>query len=197
MLNTAVGPDVAYALPVYATWEISFSVLSALAQNMLNVMSFFYREGITEELFRIAVTSPRPQSPFRSTAGEDPAPLTFILSHLRDGNGELDGVSLLNTMHELRSYSLIQEPFEGTFSFHPLVHAWARERQDRDSWLASRSSALRILFRHDVSSMTQDALKTFAPHFFFCESFMRKELAEFIYWVSLLHYSSNSDPTSQ
>ena len=45
ILENDLGPNIPYQRPVFATWEISYNALSPIAQTLLNICAFFYREG--------------------------------------------------------------------------------------------------------------------------------------------------------
>ena len=65
LLRASLAPDIHYRSPAYMNLEISFGALTTEARVFMNLCSFLHREGITEELFRQAVTSP-PASDNRS-----------------------------------------------------------------------------------------------------------------------------------
>ena len=57
LLRGKLGQEVDYKSPVFTTWELSYARLSGTAQTLLNIFSFLYRDGITEEVIRLAVTT--------------------------------------------------------------------------------------------------------------------------------------------
>lgn len=226
LLKTALGPDLRYKQPVYTTWEISFAALSPLAQTMLKLCSFLYREGITEELFSRAASSaaltkdmededsededsddsdgsekdtPESESKtspaaknedqtkdsddHKSDASDDeedsdsdwddedgasPAFFTFM-KHLRDEHGKWNKMSFVDLMHELRSYSLVQETFKGVFNVHPLVHSWARERMEQEERDLCKYDAFHLVYYaapegETTSDLDVIFLRTLLPH---------------------------------
>ncbi|MCJ1433791.1 hypothetical protein MMC27_003156 [Xylographa pallens] len=88
---------------VFTTWEVSYSAVQSLcpeAAEILVISSFFSNQDVPEDLFKHCA------QPSTST--------DFVVS---------DAVATL------LSYSLVERARGGTsFSVHPLIHLWARER---------------------------------------------------------------------
>ena len=150
ILENDLGPDIPYRYPVFTTWEISYSALSPTAQTLLDICSFLYREGITEEIFSRAVTDFDPSKLEKGVSADDrevpSEALRTLVQHLRDDSNGWSKTAFIDLMHDLRSYSLVQEPFKGVFSIHPLVHQWASDRMTPSQRALSRADALCVLY---------------------------------------------------
>lgn len=125
LLNSASTQTIdAYKHPVYTTWEMSVQKLSSCATSLLRVFGFLHNEGITLEILRRAVShlnDPRATDPFYAST------LTF-LQNFCNRNGQWNSLTFFQTVTELLSYSLINPSGPKSWSVHPLVHAWSRDR---------------------------------------------------------------------
>jgi len=130
---------------VYSTWELSIDALerateaSRDATQLLSIVAFFHCEHIPVDVFVKAISnraktleSPRnvPFSTrcFRAVRGRlQPPP---ALPHfLRQDSAKPDPYRVREALSELQSFSLITyDGRDRSFSLHPLVHAWARDR---------------------------------------------------------------------
>jgi tetratricopeptide (TPR) repeat protein len=147
---------------VYATFEVSAEAMKATkssyrqewvdALELLNVLAFLYREGVTEEMFTKAWTNAI------ATAEEESKDEIWLLSlwhvnHMRrilrqspDSPKELDLLSLRKARGALQSFSLITiHQDTGDISMHPLVHAWAKDRLAADAQNIAWATAASIL----------------------------------------------------
>jgi tetratricopeptide (TPR) repeat protein len=147
---------------VYATFEVSAEAMKATksshrqewvdALELLNILAFLYREGVTEEMFIKAWTKAI------ATTKEDPKDEIWLLSlwhvnHMRrilrqssDSPKELDLLSLRKARGALQSFSLITiHQDTGDISMHPLVHAWAKDRLAADAQNIAWATAASIL----------------------------------------------------
>ncbi|RPB29322.1 hypothetical protein L211DRAFT_832001 [Terfezia boudieri ATCC MYA-4762] len=134
-----------YAYPVYQTWEISFQAVtkkSPAAADLLQVMGYLHYERIPTVIFETAF--------LESTTPDDeshPVTLSALKSLLQgcitkdDSTGALKWRSFHfdNAISQLNNYSLIKknEPSTDrdlplTYSLHPLVHCWIRDRKSVD-----------------------------------------------------------------
>ncbi|KAJ7901372.1 P-loop containing nucleoside triphosphate hydrolase protein, partial [Mycena leptocephala] len=111
-----------YAWTVYTTWQMSFNQLKPLAATFLQLCSFLYHKGISEEIFSYASEYTFLSSgPSKKELQE---PWEF-LSHFLGPTGEWDSLQFLHVTNEIKAYSLISFDAEKKlFSIHPLVHAW-------------------------------------------------------------------------
>ena len=87
-MENDLGPNIPYQCPVFTTWEISYNTLSPAAQTLLNICAFFYREGITEEIFSHAVTAFDQSGLEEDVSADDrevpSEALKALVHHLRD-----------------------------------------------------------------------------------------------------------------
>jgi hypothetical protein len=131
-----------YKRTVYETWELAYKVIQqraeiddfdkAQAANsamlLLELFPFFYHEDITEKIFFYAATT---QKDREITSSELPL-ASSILDHRLlglDKAGTWDSFLFREGLRVLMSFSLVkQDPSDGMYSMHPLVHAWGRDR---------------------------------------------------------------------
>ena len=148
-----------YAYPVYKTWEISFEMVtkkSAAAAELLQIFGYLHYERIPRLIFENASVGP-------GTVETDGHPV--VLTALGDllnrclTTGDCDvtewkSFHLDNAISELTNYSLVKKhsPAVGddiplTYSMHPLVHSWIRERKiiDEDQKLTVQTSTVSLL----------------------------------------------------
>ncbi|KAF8421167.1 hypothetical protein EV426DRAFT_217969 [Tirmania nivea] len=149
-----------YAYPVYQTWEISFQAVtkkSPAAADLLQVMGYLHYEGIPSVIFETGfLESPTPNDE------SHPVTLSALKSLLQvcitkdDSTGALKWRSFHfdNAINHLNSYSLIKknEPSTDgdlplTYSLHPLVHCWIRDRKglDEQGKMETQASTVSIL----------------------------------------------------
>ncbi|KAJ7811108.1 P-loop containing nucleoside triphosphate hydrolase protein, partial [Mycena leptocephala] len=113
-----------YSWTVYTTWRMSFDKLSQPAAMFLQLCSFLYREGISEEIFSRAAKYTFPSS--GPSKEELEKPLQF-LSQFLDPTGQWDSLGFLKVTNEIKAYSLVTfDPEKKVFSIHPLVHGWSQ-----------------------------------------------------------------------
>lgn len=134
---------------VYSPFDFSMNYLQAKrttvgqdAIEILNIVGFYHFERIRVDVFTRAVKNRlRAHVPSVNMAMSSrllgaiikrlqPPP---ILPHfLRQDSDTLDPYRVRRALHELYSLSLISyDGKNATFSLHPLVHAWARDRLDQ------------------------------------------------------------------
>ena len=151
-----------YAASVYKTWELSFKAVSQIAPaaaELLMTLGYFHHEGIPREIFEFgSVVFLRASH----------AALPSDLSHLGkllvqcmvkcDSSGNEKSPSSIGAMSHtwvpyhfeqamktLLSYSLVKRNrVEGstrspTYTIHPLVHCWIRDRHDPDRFQHQRA----------------------------------------------------------
>ena len=131
---------------IYATWEHSIESLEQLgteacfdAVQLLSLVGFFHFENIRVDIFTRALKN----RVGTLTAAEDSSlisriikpllarmqPLSILPNFLRGKVTELDPSRVRHALHVLRSFSLINyNSKDDSFSLHPIVHAWARDR---------------------------------------------------------------------
>lgn len=95
-----------------------------MAQELLNLFSLFHNNSISEEIFQRAAESINGMSEL--SHGSKHLPM-FMLE--LDKNGEWDRLAFRQGIQRLRAFSLVQTGTgKATYSVHPLVHQWSRER---------------------------------------------------------------------
>ncbi len=139
---------------VYTTWELSYSAIqrkangapwrdlqAEVARNaiqLLNMLSYFHYENITEDIFKRAAENPdrglsypMDVDPHRLLAGDEDLPHSLLAL---DSSKQWDALPLRKCVSLLHSYSLLWiDHSSGTMSMHRLVHQWAFDRQPPDS----------------------------------------------------------------
>ena len=132
---------------VYSSFDFSITylegkntVVSQDAVEILNVVGYYHFENIRVDIFTRAFENRLKALPanrdlsttFRDaliSGLEPPATLPRFLKHGIEG---LDPYRVRRALYELYSLSLISyDGKDATFSLHPLVHAWARDRLDK------------------------------------------------------------------
>ncbi|KAJ7794120.1 hypothetical protein B0H13DRAFT_2298720 [Mycena leptocephala] len=113
-----------YTWTVYTTWQMSFDRLKPPAAMFLQLCSYLYHNGISEEIFHLASKCMFPPSdPSKEELQEPLAFLTYFLG----STGEWDSLQFSCVINEVKAYSLISFDAEKKlFSIHPLVHAWSQ-----------------------------------------------------------------------
>ena len=130
-----------YAYPVYQTWEISFLAVrkkSPAAADILEVFGYLHNQRIPRGIFELGTTT-------GSTDKDEDHPvaldaLSFLLKSCfsQDATGVTKWKSFKfdNAINDLHTYSLIKKnsastdkDIAPTYSLHPLVHSWTRDRK--------------------------------------------------------------------
>lgn len=182
-----------YDRAVYATFDVSYdaivaktspkqpmSIASAAknALQILRIFAFFHHENIMEEIFqRAAITVGEPSL---SCHPDDPEnklhrSFSFLPRHLLQLNAsqKWDPYQFRDGVRVLLSLSLVKRASsDKTYSLHPLVHAWSRQRIIQDSFEACARSAIAIL-SYSISGWEQDedgrvSWQTLTPHVSAC-----------------------------
>ena len=131
---------------IYATWEHSLSLLEQRrteagsdAVQLLSTVAFFHFEHIRVDIFTRALENrsglnkdaTRPSLLMRLTGGicARLQPPLVLPRFLRQTSRELNPHRIRLALIELRSFSLISYDGQNdSFSLHPVVHSWARDR---------------------------------------------------------------------
>lgn len=134
-----------YNQTLYSTWSLTASLLEERARlafsdnsperaaiQLLNIFAFFHNNSIMEETFRRAAEARHTDSPW-DTSGKEQLPMAskFLPKHLlqTDIEGKWDSLLFREGIRVLRSFSLLRrDRGQATYSIHPLVHLWLRER---------------------------------------------------------------------
>ena len=177
---------------VYSTWELSYSSIeerhteaSRDAAQLLHIVAFFHFEHIRVDIFTRALSN-------RIKALERPKNLSFparifqairnrlqpplvLPEFLRQGQLKADHYRIRRALHELRSLSLIS--YDGkhdSFSLHPVVHAWARDRNSPGSQALWAQVALNTLAEaiqlppNDSGEVHEEFRRDILPHLNHC-----------------------------
>ena len=145
---------------MYATFEVSAEYLQKSistecsdALSLLHVLAFFHNNGIWEEIFQPAAEH-APETKNRDTSVPDV--FRLFESHLarlpeylqQPFFSRQDSLRWRQACSVLASLSLVKRDEDDrslVISMHPLVHAWAKERQDEPSRCRAWQSAATIL----------------------------------------------------
>lgn len=156
-------PRLSDQLTIYATWEHSLESLeirqteSCLdAAQLLSTVAFFHFDHIRVDIFTRALdnrlrsieTPIRPSMFSRVSRGFlariQPPPI--LPTFLRQVPSRKDPYRIRRALHELRSFSLISyDGKDDSFSLHPVVHCWAKDRLDSGAQLLWAQVALNVL----------------------------------------------------
>jgi len=135
-----------YNRTVYGTWGLSFKEIQQRAQGddsqqaqaaksamfLLAMFAFFHFDGIIEEIFSYAATQgygDSEQSPALPLADSI---LDHTLLQLHN-TGRWDNFIFKEGVQVLLSFSLIKlVSSKGTYTMHPLIHAWGRDRMSSE-----------------------------------------------------------------
>ncbi|KAG9093323.1 hypothetical protein FS749_014584 [Ceratobasidium sp. UAMH 11750] len=119
-----------YQKTVYATWKMSYSLLSDRAQQMLWLLAYLKRDQITEDLFRHAAAGIKVFQNRMTASEDDQEPLAYVSQYLNlflDTNHEWDTGAFMTVVAELVSCSLISvDRINRTYELHVLVQDWVR-----------------------------------------------------------------------
>ncbi|KAK6993239.1 FabD/lysophospholipase-like protein [Favolaschia claudopus] len=112
-----------YGFAVYATWALSYNLLSPGGKCLLQICSQLHHQNIPQEIFENASLS--------NTKLEDPElqiEVAALLAHIGGQNKGWDQMVFDKCAGELQSFSLIgQNLLDNSYSIHPLVQHWSNE----------------------------------------------------------------------
>lgn len=143
---------------VYGTLELSYAALqkkskednregrAALnALRILCIFCFYHNENLMEQILERAATDKRFEADYLGDDGGGIAPLPLIGP---TQEGEWDPANFRDGIRILKSYSLIKKSAmnEKWHSMHVLVHSWARDRMDPETFVFQRRAARLLLF---------------------------------------------------
>ena len=147
---------------VYATFEVSAESLQKStttecsdALSLLHVLAFFHNNGISEEIFQLAAEyAPETETKTIDIYGD--GMFSLSVSHLarlpeylqQPFFSRQDSLRWRKACLVLASLSLVkldEDDQSLVISMHPLVHAWAKERQDEQARCRAWQSAATIL----------------------------------------------------
>lgn len=188
---------------IYATWEHSINSLelrgtqaSLDAVQLLSIVGFFHFENIRVDIFiralnnRLGSLRAADDGPFsyrilRSLlARMQPPPI--LPGFLRGSRADLDPSRIRQALHVLRSFSLISyNSRDDSFSLHPVVHSWARDRLahgEQTVWaqIALNTLAEAILLPpNDNGEAHEEFRRDILPHLDICLRFRPIQILDF------------------
>lgn len=157
-----------YKLTAYATWRVSYRQLRPNVVRLLQFFAFMHHEGISEDIFRYASLRAEEQGSITLTnEGSDIKTIVIdFLAAFKTPHYTWYRPAFLNTIEELRSYSLIDfDPTNATYSVHPLVHSWIRTTVD-NAGTSSKCTALMLAMsiRREFTAPDYKFRTTLIPH---------------------------------
>ncbi|KAL6717650.1 hypothetical protein ACLMJK_005565 [Lecanora helva] len=178
-------------LTIYATWEHSLESLKFRqtepcldALELLSTVAFFHFDHIRIDIFTRALDNKFPTSSFQKKsitqrlsnaiiARLQPPPI--LPRFFKQGSAKRIQLRVRRALNELRSFSLIS--YNGTddsFSLHPVVHSWARDRLsigDQAVWAQVASNVLAESIQlppNDVGEKHEEYRRDILVHIDFC-----------------------------
>ena len=149
----------AYNKTVYGTWDLSFKEIEKRAGAhstsegaqaaqaailILQICTFYHHTGISKEIFRSAAEEATKHDVNSDRFRKLPQAVTLLDYTLLglDNNGHWDEFIFGQGISVLLSFSLMKRELHKTFSVHPLVQNWSRERmskshQQKMCWMGS------------------------------------------------------------
>jgi hypothetical protein len=165
-----------YRYTVFTTWEVSLDMIRALctdaardAEELLHLFCFFHYDGITESILQEASKNDTGPHGLRH-------PYLYRLAIFERDQSEL-GLNLIReAIALLSSFSLVKREANGLMSIHPLVHAWGRDRMEKeeqvDCWKkANYALSTSISWRFETTDY--QLRKLLVPHIDACVRFYR------------------------
>ena len=137
-----------YNRTVYGTWDVSFEEIEKRADGnstpegaqaaqaailILKICAFYHHTSISEDLFQSAAEESIKQDVNSDSFKKLPQAVTLLDHTLLclDNDGHWDGFIFGQGISVLLSFSLMKRQSFETFSVHPLVHYWIRERMSK------------------------------------------------------------------
>ncbi|KAL8706411.1 MAG: hypothetical protein Q9201_000557 [Fulgogasparrea decipioides] len=161
--RTPISPNNEDQFAVYATWEHSLDALNCNhtdagpdAVQILSTVAFFHFERIRVDIFSRVLTNTHQE---RQSVDKVPfsrrllqscwsriVPPPLLPAFLRQELSDPDHFRIRRALHELSSFSLISyDGNDDTFSLHPVVHSWARDRLCKGEQAVWAQIALNVL----------------------------------------------------
>ncbi|KAI1323339.1 hypothetical protein F5Y16DRAFT_383989 [Xylariaceae sp. FL0255] len=190
--GTQDAEEVNMVRAVYSTFDVSLKFLlkkkgvkSQDASDLLKIVSFYHFEHIPVEIFtravlnRIKTTKSNSGDSMKSRLAKIVTdrlePPRMFPRFLKDHYEQLDKYRVTWAISELHSLSLISnDGRNGTFSMHPLVHAWARDSlsvSERKVWASIAFTTLMesILLPPDGNPESDgEFYRDIMPHIDYC-----------------------------
>jgi len=159
-----------YKYTVYTTWEISIEMIENLrseisnhALDLLNMFSFLHFDGISEEIFARAWHD---WSTYKDWTEWE------VSNHIgwlyKENCTAWDPFSLREATSLLSSFSLIKiETWNNSFSMHPLVHTWTRDRmtpKNQRQWALTSGLELARSINYEETVSAYASRRSTVPH---------------------------------
>ena len=180
---------------IYATWEHSIDSIelrnteaSRDAVQLLSIVGFYHFENIGVDIFARAL-----QNRVGAVSAADNCsingkllkaliariqPLPVLPNFLRGNRAELDHSRIRHALRVLHSFSLISyNSREDSFSLHPVVHSWARDRLTPGEQTLWAQVALNVLAEaillppNDIGEAHEEFRRDLLPHLDICLRF--------------------------
>lgn len=188
--QTVQGTD-HYRYTIYTTWEVSFQMIesqdteaAADAIEILQIFAFLHFERVPASIFERAwknlqhLKSLAPskslfarllESLFRALNWEGPPRLPHILS--QEGS-KWDSYRFRRALAILSSFSLIiNDAARESYSMHPVVHFWARDRlkkTDQELWFEITTTTLADSIAWELEASNHTYRRSLVPHINSC-----------------------------
>jgi tetratricopeptide (TPR) repeat protein len=199
---------------LYSAFDFSFDYLKAKdtiisqdAVELLNIVGFYHFEHIRVDIFTRALENRRKSlaiSPAKSITARllnavvrRLQPPQMLPQFLKQDSGSLQPYRIRLALHELYSLSLINyDGKDASFSLHPLVHAWARDRLSRGEKALWARIALNTLTESvllppdDTGENHAEFRKDLLPHLDECIAACPMPLTQFTGPIGRLQLSS-------
>ncbi|OCL01786.1 hypothetical protein AOQ84DRAFT_206150 [Glonium stellatum] len=156
---------------VVTTWEISFEAIrkrDPVAAFLLLLCSFLSNNEISVDFLRRGMVVP-------------PLEFTYLAERSTDSNivNTLQAVDIDDRLSTLFSFSLADRKRGDSFSIHPIVHWWARERLSAEEGEKLAASALLMIARATKSLQSRDLNtdREVIQHIRVCDNLCKKKIA--------------------
>ena len=136
-----------YNRTVYGTWDLSFKEIEKRAGGhsskdaqaaqaailILQICAFYHHSGISKDIFKSAAEESMKRDVNSDRFRKLPQAVTLLDRTLLglDNDGHWDEFIFGQGISVLLSFSLMKREQSKTFSVHPLVHYWSRERMSK------------------------------------------------------------------
>jgi tetratricopeptide (TPR) repeat protein len=149
-----------YQKSVYATWYMSYKMLSTRAQQLLWLMAYLHHDNITEDIFQHAAKNSQKYSPIIPECAVEIEAREYVEDHLKfylDSTGAWDTSAFLTVMSELMAYSLIDcDRVNAVYTLHVLVHDWASTVIPQPATMAVQQTMLLLALSISSSNTTEE-----------------------------------------
>ena len=186
------GPKSDDQLTIHATWEHSLESLRIRqtescidATQLLSIVAFFHFDHIRVDIFsralnnRLRSTQNPGRSSLLSRIGNEVIarcqPPLVLPGFLRQQASNQDPFRVRRALNELRSFSLISyDGKDDSFSLHPVVHSWARDRLSSGDQSLWAQVALNVLAESiqlppdDIGEKHEDFRRDILAHLDIC-----------------------------